>query len=69
MKCPYCGDIESKVIDSRGIGDGIRRRRHCLHCGTRFTTYEHLQFRNLFVIKKDDRREEFNRDKLLSGIR
>ena len=69
MKCPYCGDAESKVIDSRGIGDGIRRRRQCLHCGTRFTTYEHMQSRNLFVIKKDNRREEFNRDKLLAGIR
>ena len=69
MKCPYCGDFDSKVIDSRGIDEGIRRRRQCLHCGTRFTTYEHLQSRNLFVIKKDDRREEFNRDKLLSGIR
>ena len=69
MKCPYCGDAESKVIDSRSIGDGIRRRRQCLHCGTRFTTYEHMQSRNLFVIKKDNRREEFNRDKLLAGIR
>ena len=69
MKCPYCGDAESKVIDSRSIGDGIRRRRQCLSCGTRFTTYEHLQYRNLFVIKKDNRREEFNRDKLLAGIR
>ncbi len=69
MKCPYCGDIESKVIDSRSIGDGTRRRRQCLHCGTRFTTYEHLQSKNLFVIKKDNRREEFNRDKLLAGIR
>jgi len=69
MKCSYCGGNESKVIDSRNIEDGIRRRRQCLSCGTRFTTYEHLQSRNLFVIKKDDRREEFNRDKLLSGIR
>jgi transcriptional repressor NrdR len=69
VKCPYCGDAESKVIDSRGIGGGIRRRRQCLSCGTRFTTYEHLQSRNLFVIKKDSRREEFNRDKLLAGIR
>jgi len=69
MKCPYCSDSESKVIDSRSIGDGIRRRRQCLHCGTRFTTYEYLQSRNLFVIKKDNRREEFNRDKLLTGIR
>jgi transcriptional repressor NrdR len=69
MKCSYCGDTESKVIDSRNIEDGIRRRRQCLNCGTRFTTYEHLQSRNLFVIKKDSRREEFNRDKLLAGIR
>ena len=69
MKCSYCGDTESKVIDSRNIEDGIRRRRQCLHCGTRFTTYEHLQSRNLFVIKKDNRREEFNRDKLLAGVR
>ena len=69
MKCSYCGDSESKVIDSRNIEDGIRRRRQCLHCGTRFTTYEHLQSRNLFVIKKDNRREEFNRDKLLGGVR
>ena len=69
MNCPYCGDTESKVIDSRSIGDGIRRRRQCLHCGTRFTTYEHMQSRNIFVIKKDNRREEFNRDKLLAGMR
>jgi transcriptional repressor NrdR len=69
MKCAYCGGTESKVIDSRNIEDGIRRRRQCLACGTRFTTYEHLQSKNLYVIKKDDRREEFNRDKLLGGIR
>ena len=69
MNCPYCGDAESKVIDSRSIDDGIRRRRQCLQCGTRFTTYEHMQSRNIFVIKKDNRREEFNRDKLLAGMR
>jgi transcriptional repressor NrdR len=69
MKCSYCGGSESKVIDSRNIEDGIRRRRQCLACGTRFTTYEHLQSKNLYVIKKDNRREEFNRDKLLGGIR
>lgn len=69
LKCPYCGNCESKVIDSRSIGDGIRRRRQCLNCAARFTTYEHLQSRNLFVVKKDNRREEFNRDKLLAGIR
>lgn len=69
MKCPYCGENETKVIDSRNLGEGVRRRRQCLSCRARFTTYERLQPRNLFVIKKDGRREEFNRDKLLSGIR
>lgn len=69
MKCPYCGEVETKVIDSRDIGEGVRRRRQCLGCSARFTTYERLQPRNLFVIKKDGRREEFNRDKLLAGIR
>lgn len=69
MKCPYCGEVETKVIDSRDLGEGVRRRRQCLICNARFTTYERLQPRNLFVIKKDSRREEFNRDKLLSGIR
>lgn len=69
MKCPYCGNTESKVIDSRDVGDGVRRRRQCLHCQTRFTTYEQPQLRNLFVIKKDGRREEFNRDKILIGVR
>jgi transcriptional repressor NrdR len=69
MKCPSCGEGESKVIDSRSIGDGVRRRRQCLKCGARFTTSERLQSRNLFVIKKDGRREEFSRDKILTGIR
>jgi len=69
MKCPYCGETETKVIDSRSLGEEVRRRRQCLKCSARFTTYERLQSRNLFVIKKDERREEFNRDKLLSGIR
>ena len=69
MKCPLCGSIESKVIDSRSIGDGIRRRRECIECNARFTTYERLQSRSLYVIKKDSRREEFNREKLMSGIR
>ena len=68
MICPHCGAIESKVIDSRDIGGEVRRRRQCLECRTRFTTYERQQSKNLFVIKKDDRREEFNRDKLLTGI-
>ena len=69
MRCPSCGGDESKVIDSRSVGDGIRRRRQCLKCGARFTTGERLQSRNLFVIKKDGRREEFNREKVLTGIR
>jgi len=69
MNCPYCGYHDSRVIDSREINDGIRRRRQCLKCESRFTTYERLQPAGLFVIKKDQRREEFNRDKLLTGIR
>ncbi len=69
MNCPYCGHAEDKVIDSREAGDGVRRRRQCLGCGSRFTTYERLQAASLFVIKKDERREEFNRQKLLAGIR
>ena len=69
MECPYCGYRDSKVIDSRDINDGIRRRRQCLSCSSRFTTYERLQPVGLFVIKKDERREEFSRDKLLTGIR
>ena len=69
MDCPYCGYHDSKVIDSRDINDGIRRRRQCLKCDSRFTTYERLQPAGLFVIKKDERREEFNREKLLAGIR
>ncbi|MCK5434637.1 MAG: transcriptional repressor NrdR [Dehalococcoidales bacterium] len=68
MNCPYCGYYDSKVTDSRGVNDGIRRRRQCLNCGSRFTTYEQLQPASLFVIKKDERREEFNRNKLLTGI-
>ncbi len=69
MNCPFCGFYDSKVIDSRDVNDGIRRRRQCLRCGSRFTTYERLQPAGLFVIKKDQRREEFNKDKLLTGIR
>ena len=64
MLCPFCSHIDSKVIDSRDAGDGTRRRRECLRCDLRFTTYEHVQTRSLLVIKRDERREEFNRDKL-----
>jgi len=69
VNCPFCGYNDSKVIDSRDVNDGIRRRRQCLQCDLRFTTYERLQHASLFVIKKDGRREEFNREKLLQGIR
>lgn len=69
MNCPFCGYHDSKVIDSRNVNDGVRRRRQCLQCDLRFTTYERLQRASLFVIKKDGRREEFDRDKLLTGIR
>ncbi len=69
MNCPYCGYPDSKVVDSRDANEDIRRRRQCLGCGSRFTTYERLHPVSLFVIKKDKRREEFNRNKLLVGIR
>lgn len=70
MKCPYCGEVESKVIDSRPADDGerIRRRRECLGCGKRFTTYEVVETVPLMVIKKDKSREAFNRQKLLNGL-
>ena len=68
MECPYCGSGDSKVIDSRDVNDGIRRRRECLSCRARFTTYERLQPSGLFVIKKDSCREEFSQEKLLAGI-
>lgn len=69
MNCPYCGGQESRVIDSRGLDEVVRRRRKCLACGARFTTYERIQPHDIFVVKKDGRREEFNRDKLCLGIR
>jgi transcriptional repressor NrdR len=69
MICPYCGHSDSRVIDSRDVNEGIRRRRQCLKCQARFTTYERLQPASLFIIKKDQRREEFKREKLLGGIR
>ena len=69
MNCPYCGYHDSRVIDSRDVNDGIRRRRQCLQCESRFTTYERIQPAGLFVVKKDGRREEFDREKLLTGIR
>ena len=68
MNCPFCGYSDFKVIDSRDVNNGIRRRRQCLNCKARFTTYERLQPGGLFIVKKDQRREEFNREKLLNGI-
>ncbi len=69
MQCPFCGYTDSKVIDSRDVNETVRRRRECLSCGFRFTTHERIQTSNLVIIKKDKRREEFNREKLTSGIR
>ncbi|MDY2711966.1 MAG: transcriptional regulator NrdR [Candidatus Faecivivens sp.] len=70
MKCPYCGFNESKVIDSRPTEDDekIRRRRECLSCGKRFTTYEIVETTPLMVIKKDHSRQIFDREKLMLGI-
>lgn len=70
MKCPYCQRSTDKVVDSRASQNGkaIRRRRECLKCGKRFTTYEYIEKTPLMVIKKDGRREAFDRAKLLSGV-
>lgn len=70
MKCPYCGEIDSKVIDSRPTEDGekIRRRRECLSCKKRFTTYEIVETVPLMVVKRDHSREAFDRQKLLNGM-
>ncbi|MBC7332318.1 MAG: transcriptional repressor NrdR [Synergistetes bacterium] len=70
MKCPFCGEPESKVIDSRPVEDGsvIRRRRECLVCGKRFTTYERIESPTILVIKKDGRRELFDREKIIRGL-
>ena len=70
MKCPYCAYTESKVIDSRPTDEGerIRRRRECLKCGKRFTTYEVIESVPIVVIKKDKSRETFDRSKLLNGL-
>jgi transcriptional repressor NrdR len=70
MRCPKCGNLEDKVIDSRSAKSGaaIRRRRECLACQHRFTTYEEIERRDLRVIKRDGRHEPFERHKLLSGM-
>src|SRR5438132_11090713 len=71
MRCPKCGCQDDKVIDSRASREGatIRRRRECLGCAHRFTTYEEVERGGLVVLKRDGRREEFSKDKLLSGIK
>ena len=70
MKCPFCSEIDNKVIDSRLSKDGnvIRRRRECIVCTRRFTTYEHIEEVPIMIIKKDGRREVFNREKVGAGI-
>lgn len=70
MKCPKCQNTQSRVIDSRHVDDlnAIRRRRECEHCGTRFTTFEHIEMSPLIVVKKDGTREQFNREKILNGL-
>lgn len=70
MKCPYCGEADTKVIDSRSADDNssIRRRRQCISCGKRFTTYEKLETMPLMIIKKDDSREPYDRSKVEHGI-
>ena len=71
MKCPFCGNAENKVIDSRISKDGkaIRRRRECLGCARRFTTYEYVEDILPMVVKKDGRREQFDRQKILNGVK
>ncbi|MEJ2657582.1 MAG: transcriptional regulator NrdR [Desulfobacterales bacterium] len=70
MKCPFCGEVDNKVIDSRLSKDGnvIRRRRECVICSRRFTTYEHIEEIPVMIIKKDGRREVFSREKVRSGL-
>ena len=70
MKCPFCGDIESKVVDSRRSdeGDSIRRRRECLACQRRFTTYEIVESLPIIVVKRDGTRQGFDRDKILKSM-
>src|SRR3979409_405472 len=71
MRCPYCGHHDLKVVDSRDseVGEAIRRRRECLQCGQRFTTYERIETVPFFVIKKDGRREDFDPQKLFTGLK
>lgn len=70
MRCPSCGHEEDKVVDSRSTKENsaVRRRRECLECGQRFTTYEYIEHAPVIVVKKDGRREHFSREKLLNGL-
>ena len=68
MRCPHCSHDGSKVTDSRSVDQGIKRRRECLDCGARFTTYERVDTSNVTIMKKDKRREPFDREKLMRGI-
>ncbi len=70
MKCPFCAHLEDKVVDSRESkdGDSIRRRRECLECGRRFTSYERIDEIPYMVVKKDGKREGFDRNKIMAGI-
>src|SRR4030065_347505 len=70
MKCPFCGHVQDKVVDSREarVGDVVRRRRQCFKCSRRFTTYERIDEIPYMVIKKDGRRERFDRGKVLGGL-
>ncbi|MDY6912106.1 MAG: transcriptional regulator NrdR, partial [Chloroflexota bacterium] len=69
MRCPYCGHNDSKVVDSRSADQEIRRRRECIECKARFTTFERVDNSSLAIVKKDRRREAFDREKLLRGLR
>lgn len=71
MKCPFCSHEENKVVDSRPVQDGraVRRRRECLQCSERFTTYEYIEAVTLTVVKTDDTREAFDRNKIIHGIK
>ncbi|WP_163469577.1 transcriptional regulator NrdR [Fusobacterium sp. IOR10] len=70
MRCPFCNSDNTKVVDSRDFinGNSIKRRRECLHCKKRFTTYEKVEERDIYVIKKDQSREKFNKNKLIRGL-
>ena len=70
MRCPACGHEEDKVVDSRATKENsaVRRRRECLKCGHRFTTYEYIEHRPVMVVKKDGRREHYSREKILNGL-